>query len=217
VAKPGAAKVLCVHAPPIGPSWTDDKLHLGKLVFPDSEEQPGSGHPYKIIYEDGHSQIWFGHSVFAVNPKDGPFGQGANYGSLQKHRDRLIRELRKAHPGTAEGRRACPAGVIRPHSSQWLVRGSCRRRRPARLGVSRPVAYPARASLGGGRRQSTRRGAHARRNSGASLLSIVNCQSSIVNCQLSLSREKALSPDPLLAYALNGEPSPATRASHSAG
>jgi hypothetical protein len=93
--KDSAAKVLCVHAPPIGPypAWTDDWLSTGRIEQPAGERLPGFRH-YKTIYPDGTSRTWDGHPFYAVRPKDGAFGQEADYGSLQRNRDWLIKELR---------------------------------------------------------------------------------------------------------------------------
>jgi hypothetical protein len=91
VAKPGVAKVLGIHAPPIGPypAWTDDTLASGRMDLPEDDH---SKH-YKTIYPDGTSVSW--RPIYAVRPPDGPFGEAADYGSFEKYRDWLINQLGK--------------------------------------------------------------------------------------------------------------------------
>jgi 3',5'-cyclic AMP phosphodiesterase CpdA len=103
VKKPGSAKVLGIHAPPIGPypGWTDDWIYAGRIElppprtgYPGDDRLPGSVH-YRTKYPDGTRRNWYGHPFYAVQPEDGLAGQTADYGSLQKDREWLIKELRK--------------------------------------------------------------------------------------------------------------------------
>jgi hypothetical protein len=97
VAKQGKAKILCIHAPPIGPhpAWTDDWLSTGRIEHSKDEKLPGSAR-YTTHYPNGTSREWYGHPIYAVRPDGGLFGQAADHGSLQRHRDWLIKELRKS-------------------------------------------------------------------------------------------------------------------------
>lgn len=96
LAKPELAKVLCVHAPPIGPypHWTDDQLLSGVIEEEIDEETPGWWQ-YRNMYPDEPASKTFYHHFFAVSPKDQVFGDEADYGVLQKHREWLIEQLRK--------------------------------------------------------------------------------------------------------------------------
>lgn len=110
VAKPGAAKVLGIHAPPIGPypAWVNEVLYAGRVehttghkelegqkVEEDEKALAGRDHAehYRTVYPDGTSKDW--DMFYAVRPKDGLFGQTADYGSFQNDRDWFIQELRK--------------------------------------------------------------------------------------------------------------------------
>jgi hypothetical protein len=91
VAKPGVAKVLGIHMPPIGPypEWLDDYLYAGRV---EHSEHDNMTH-YRTIYPDGTSKDW--DLFYAVRPPDGPFGQAADYNTLEKNREWLITEIRK--------------------------------------------------------------------------------------------------------------------------
>lgn len=90
-AKPTIAKVLCIHAPPIGPypAWTNAILYGGRVEHAKHENRAH----YRTIYPDGTSRDW--DAIYAIRPKDGPFGQEADYGSIENHREWLINELRR--------------------------------------------------------------------------------------------------------------------------
>ncbi len=82
VGKPGKAKILGIHAPPIGPynSWSDDLLYSGQARF--------NFPPHD--YDKSHK--WPG-KIFAIAPKDGLAGHEASYNSFVKHREWLITNL----------------------------------------------------------------------------------------------------------------------------
>ncbi|HEY3841475.1 MAG TPA: metallophosphoesterase [Bryobacteraceae bacterium] len=88
--KPGKAKVLGIHAPPIGAytSWTDDLLYQGLLR--DTITNQAVGEP---VRQNVHSwQVT--RRVLAVLPKGAAPGHRADYNSFVSNRDWLIQRLR---------------------------------------------------------------------------------------------------------------------------
>jgi hypothetical protein len=96
VKKSGKAKIMGIHAPPVGPypAWTDDQLLTGVIKERIDEDTPGA-EQYRNMFPDEPLRKWYYHHFYAVSPKDDVFGDAADYGSIQQSREWLIRELAK--------------------------------------------------------------------------------------------------------------------------
>jgi 3',5'-cyclic AMP phosphodiesterase CpdA len=83
VAKSSKAKVLGIHAPPIGAytEWTDDLLYSGTAKF-------------RYTSTDGKSGDYYG-PIFAINPKRAPAGVEASYNTFVQHRDWFLQKLKE--------------------------------------------------------------------------------------------------------------------------
>jgi hypothetical protein len=90
---PGRAKLIGIHAPPLGPSsdWNDDDLVKGEKSYPWARA-PLMRRPYEIQ----RTRVTR-HGIFAVAPKGQPVGVAAEYGSIVRRRDWFVREV--ARPG----------------------------------------------------------------------------------------------------------------------
>jgi len=79
----GSAKVIGVHAPPLGPypAWTDEEIRTGTKTY---HSRPQS----RLRAPDGKVKLVSSHSMFAVRPKDQPYGVAADYGSFGKETER---------------------------------------------------------------------------------------------------------------------------------
>ncbi len=86
---PGKAKVIGLHAPPLGPAerWTDEDLQAGEKVFGAGQDsrmrKPADGTTVKVER----------HTLCAIAPKDAPIGVAAVYGTIVAHRDEFIRRV----------------------------------------------------------------------------------------------------------------------------
>jgi peptidoglycan hydrolase-like protein with peptidoglycan-binding domain len=80
---PGQAKVIGVHAPPIGPypEWTDADLMQGVKTF-------RSGEDSRVRTPDGRTLKMTSHTLFAIRPQDQPYRIAADYGSFGQDQDR---------------------------------------------------------------------------------------------------------------------------------
>jgi len=97
-ATPGAAKIIGIHAPPIGPwpDWYDNELLCGW-----NEHEEGGGRGYQLYRAtlkcNGKTESVRGHPFFAIRPKhnfkDAVYGMDAIYGSFENNRDWFIRRL----------------------------------------------------------------------------------------------------------------------------
>lgn len=96
----GKAKVLGVHAPPIGPysDWSDHDLLLGKKRYRDAAKKRGPSTAY-LLKSNGRKVPLNGHPLLAVRPKYFPRGMTADYGSIGRKRDWLIKKLRTKGAG----------------------------------------------------------------------------------------------------------------------
>jgi predicted MPP superfamily phosphohydrolase len=91
---PGAAKIIGIHAPPIGPwsSWNDQELATGWKSF----DFGGRGYPhYRRVTPSGTVK---GHPLFAIRPKrgivpDAVHGMDASYNSFDRHRPWFIKRV----------------------------------------------------------------------------------------------------------------------------
>ena len=93
VGRSGKAKVLGIHAPPIGAytSWTDKLLGDGEAMFEFfrvTDAEPTAD----FTNLDYKNKKWRG-PIYAIAPKDGPAGHAANYNSFVRNRDWLITTL----------------------------------------------------------------------------------------------------------------------------
>ncbi len=94
----GRAKVVGIHAPPLGPYpvWTDDMLLSGSIRVPSPDPNiPGQAH-FQVNHPDGTITDYYGHPFFAVKPENGLDGQSADFGTFEEGRDWFIKELNKA-------------------------------------------------------------------------------------------------------------------------
>ena len=82
---PGNAKIIAMHAPPIGPfpEWSDSDLAKGV-------KQYGSREDSRARTPDGKIVKLTTHSLFAIQPKNEPNWVTAEYGTFLKERERFI-------------------------------------------------------------------------------------------------------------------------------
>ena len=107
---PGKAKIVGIHAPPLGPypDWYDDELRQGRKTYK-------AGQDSRMRRPDGKIRRVSEHTLFAVRPKDAPFGVAADHGSIVRQRDPFIRRVAES----ASGVRLVVAGHI--HRAGLLV------------------------------------------------------------------------------------------------
>ena len=88
VRSPGRAKLIGIHAPPLGPfpDWTDDDLRRGEKIYKPGEYS-------RMRRPDGGVTNVDRHTITAIRPKDAPYGVEAIYGSIVRNRDWFIREV----------------------------------------------------------------------------------------------------------------------------
>ncbi|HEX8907542.1 MAG TPA: metallophosphoesterase, partial [Longimicrobiaceae bacterium] len=106
---PGAAKVIGIHAPPIGPwpDWYDGELVFGFKVneLYDPYDRKLSGNAggargptvFAVENPDGGSKR--GHPLYAIQPPGGPAGVVADYNSFESSRDWFIRQVAESRAG----------------------------------------------------------------------------------------------------------------------
>jgi hypothetical protein len=89
---PAAAKVIGIHAPPIGPypDWYDGDLLKGVKIYDKSVEPRGPTN-YATRMPDGSIQKWNGHPLFAIKPPAAGAGVVADYGSFESWRDDFLK------------------------------------------------------------------------------------------------------------------------------
>lgn len=107
---PGKAKVIGIHAPPLGPyeKWSDPELRVGKKTY-------GKTHHLPMLKPDLTRINVEEHSLCAVAPKNAPVAIAAVYGSFVQQRDWFIRKV----GDTASGIRLVLSGHI--HRGGLLV------------------------------------------------------------------------------------------------
>ena len=88
VSLPGRAKIIGMHAPPIGPypDWSDSDLANGVKNYEPREDS-------RARQPDGKIVKLTSHGLFAIRPKDAPFGVAADYGSFTQERDWFIQRV----------------------------------------------------------------------------------------------------------------------------
>lgn len=92
---PGKAKIIGLHAPPLGPAerWTDEDLYEGEKVF-------GAGQDSRMRKPtDGKTVKVEKHTLCAIAPKGAPIGVAAIYGTIVHHRDEFIRKVGESASG----------------------------------------------------------------------------------------------------------------------
>jgi hypothetical protein len=91
---PAGAKVIGIHAPPIGPysDWYDLDLLKGRKVY-DPAMEPRGPINYATRRPDGTIETWNGHPFFAIKPPGAGEGMVPNYGSFDGARDWFIRKV----------------------------------------------------------------------------------------------------------------------------
>lgn len=90
----GNAKVIGIHIPPVGPypAWTDEELLKGVKTYQRGQDS-------RLRYPDGTVKRITSHTMFAVRPKNEPYGVAADYGSFNRERDWFITTVADARHG----------------------------------------------------------------------------------------------------------------------
>jgi Calcineurin-like phosphoesterase len=91
---PGRAKVIGLHAPPIGPypNWFDEDLFAGSKTYKPGEDA-------RVRYPDGSIKSLTNHTLLAIRRKPDPFGVAADYGSFVRERDWFITTVASPQSG----------------------------------------------------------------------------------------------------------------------
>jgi hypothetical protein len=91
---PGKAKIIGVHAPPIGPypDWMEHDMLRGRKTFERPTDARGPTN-FATKRPDGTIEEWKGHPIFAIRPRSGDAGMEADYGSFAQAREWFIREV----------------------------------------------------------------------------------------------------------------------------
>ena len=94
VGSPGAAKIIGMHAPPVGPysDWYDDEILKGMKTYDKGTFTRGPK-MYKVRQSDGSFR--FGHPMYAVLPytDHAHYGTVADSGSFEKERNWFIKRV----------------------------------------------------------------------------------------------------------------------------
>jgi hypothetical protein len=105
VEESGRAKIIGIHAPPIGPwaDWSDDEMLRGVKTYP-PDVTPRGATGYMTRVKGGGTRPWNGHPLFAIRPaqeksSDQVFGMDASYNSFEKKRPEFIRAVAAARSG----------------------------------------------------------------------------------------------------------------------
>ena len=93
-ALPGKAKIIGIHAPPIGPypEWSEQALLDGKKTYTSREDA-------RARWPNGKIRDLTTHTLFAIRPNDAPFGVAADHGSIVQKRDWFIRKVGEPRAG----------------------------------------------------------------------------------------------------------------------
>lgn len=99
----GSAKLIGIHAPPIGPypDWYDyPDLFTGKKIYESKTETRGPGN-YGTKRPDGSVERWNGHPLFAIEPTTDGKNKGtvADYGSFQQGRNWFLQKVSAPNSG----------------------------------------------------------------------------------------------------------------------
>jgi hypothetical protein len=89
-----AAKIIGIHAPPIGPypDWYDGDLLKGFKVYDKSVEPRGPTN-YVARRPDGSTRPLNGHPLFAIKPREAGAGVVADYGSFESGREDFLKRV----------------------------------------------------------------------------------------------------------------------------
>ena len=116
---PGRAKIIGIHAPPIGPftEWSDSELMKGVKTYApgaDSRARKPNGEIIKLT----------SHPLFAIGLRDNPNSVTADYGSFVKGRDGFIQRVADRRRGV----RLVLSGHIHRHGLLVLSRPTAQRK-----------------------------------------------------------------------------------------
>ena len=91
---PGRAKVIGLHAPPLGPypNWFDEDVLTGTKTYKPGEDA-------RVRYPDGTIKSLTSHTLLAVRRKQDPFGVAGDYGSFLRERDWFINMVASPQAG----------------------------------------------------------------------------------------------------------------------
>lgn len=94
VEAPGSAKLIGMHAPPIGPysDWLDSDMLAGRKTYTDLKDARGPT-TFATRKPDGTIEPWNGHPIFAIRPRSGEAGMEADYGSFARERAWFIKQV----------------------------------------------------------------------------------------------------------------------------
>jgi calcineurin-like phosphoesterase family protein len=93
-AAPGDAKIIGMHAAPVGPysDWYDSELLIGRKAYENPLRARGPVN-YATKKADGTIDHWNGHPFFAVRPKGAGMGVEADYGSFVAEREFFFKQV----------------------------------------------------------------------------------------------------------------------------
>jgi len=96
----GPAKIIGIHAPPIGPYpfWFDGDLLQSRKIY-DKDTVPRGPTNYATKFPDGTVRQWNGHPLFAVKTSDDQEGVVADYGSFERFRKEFIEKVSERGAG----------------------------------------------------------------------------------------------------------------------
>lgn len=91
---PGSAKIIGIHAPPIGPypEWPGPDIEKGIRTYRPGEDS-------RLRGADGKNVKVSTHTMFAIRPAGQPFGVAADYASIARERDWFIRKVADPRTG----------------------------------------------------------------------------------------------------------------------
>jgi hypothetical protein len=97
---PSKAKIIGVHAPPIGPypDWMDPDMFRGRKTYERPADARGPTN-FATKRPDGTIEEWKGHPIFAIRPRSGDAGMEADYGSFVQGREWFIKEVSNPKSG----------------------------------------------------------------------------------------------------------------------
>ena len=90
----GSAKLIGMHAPPIGPypDWLESDMLAGRKTYSDKKSARGRT-DYATQRPDGTVEPWNGHPIFATRPRNGDAGMDTDYGSFVREHDWFLKQV----------------------------------------------------------------------------------------------------------------------------
>ena len=90
----GSAKLIGMHAPPIGPypDWLESDMLAGRKTYTDKKSARGRT-DYATRRPDGTVEPWNGHPIFATRPRNGDVGMDTDYGSFVREHDWFLKQV----------------------------------------------------------------------------------------------------------------------------